>query len=445
MKVNKKKKTKLYLTSLIFLGIGGVFLGGSYFEKKQSSQSLTATEGQFSNDNATIAIKVDGQKTDKIPDKNSGKNFEKAECTDGATGIWDKNNWTFTVKTTKKTKCTLFFSANEVEAPSTKSMKDILQNQDDITNGKLIEDTNDSDTNLRYIGANPNNYVYFNCDDLSNQNSNTCETWRIIGLMNVETASGEQQQLLKIIRDSIIGEYSWDSSTDTVNYGYGINEWSQADIQKVLNDNYFYRKTGGTCYNGMKNTEGTCPEWTTVGIKNSARSLVENVKWKTGTMSESFEGNESQITPLYMYSAERSTANGKQCTIDEYYCNDTVERTTEFIGHVGLMYPSDFGYATSGGTVEQRKACLATSLNKWRDNNCITNDWLQDSTNAQWTLTPTPNEGEAYSMFFISPVGGVGEQYAFVAFGIRPVVYLKSYMKISKGTGSSSDPFQLSY
>lgn len=39
----------------------------------------------------------------------------------------------------------------------------------------------DIDGNIRYYGANPNNYIYFNCDDYSKQSSSTCETWRIIG------------------------------------------------------------------------------------------------------------------------------------------------------------------------------------------------------------------------------------------------------------------------
>ena len=30
-------------------------------------------------------------------------------------------------------------------------------------------------TEYRYIGDNPNNYVYFNCDSLSNQSASTCE------------------------------------------------------------------------------------------------------------------------------------------------------------------------------------------------------------------------------------------------------------------------------
>jgi hypothetical protein len=48
----------------------------------------------------------------------------------------------------------------------------------------------------------PNNYIYFNCSDYSNQSSSTCETWRIIGVFDGK---------IKLIRGSQIGTYAWDN------------------------------------------------------------------------------------------------------------------------------------------------------------------------------------------------------------------------------------------
>ena len=77
-------------------------------------------------------------------------------------------------------------------APSVKLMNDRLGGTT----------TNLDGGNIRYYGASPNNYVYFNCSDYSNQSSSTCETWRIIGVFNGK---------VKLIRGSQIGKYSWDS------------------------------------------------------------------------------------------------------------------------------------------------------------------------------------------------------------------------------------------
>mgnify|MGYP003218369517 FL=1 len=38
--------------------------------------------------------------------------------------------------------------------------------------------------NIRYYGADPNNYVYFNCNSYNSQNSSSCEKWRIIGVFD---------------------------------------------------------------------------------------------------------------------------------------------------------------------------------------------------------------------------------------------------------------------
>ncbi|HCY43887.1 MAG TPA: hypothetical protein DHU33_00440, partial [Firmicutes bacterium] len=66
--------------------------------------------------------------------------------------------------------------------------------------------SDDPDNNIRYIGANPNNYVYFNCSDYSNQSDSTCEKWRIIGVFkNMTKEDGSKEDLVKIIRDDSLG------------------------------------------------------------------------------------------------------------------------------------------------------------------------------------------------------------------------------------------------
>ena len=57
--------------------------------------------------------------------------------------------------------------------------------------------------------------------------------WRIIGLVN--TPEGQR---VKLIRETSIGVYSWDTSEENLNDGYGVNEWSQSDLMKLLNPGY---------------------------------------------------------------------------------------------------------------------------------------------------------------------------------------------------------------
>ena len=90
----------------------------------------------------------------------------------------------------------------------------------------MSDDT--SDNNLRFIGAAPENYVWFN-DEL----------WRIIGVMNnIDNGSGKKEARLKIIRNESIGEYSWDNKANGTGSSegiYGSNDWTDSALQIVLN------------------------------------------------------------------------------------------------------------------------------------------------------------------------------------------------------------------
>ena len=54
-------------------------------------------------------------------------------------------------------------------------------------------------------------------------------------------------------------------------------------------------------------------------------------------------------------------------------------KPTSWVGEVGLMYPSDFGYAASGSS------CLSTDLFNY-NSSCMNTDWLHNSSYSQWTI-----------------------------------------------------------
>lgn len=67
-----------------------------------------------------------------------------------------------------------------------------------------IRKVNDQD--YVFYGDNPNNYVYYNCKN--NDDSSTCELWRIVGLYyNEET----KEHNIKIVRNDSIGKYQFDT------------------------------------------------------------------------------------------------------------------------------------------------------------------------------------------------------------------------------------------
>ena len=270
----------------------------------------------------------------------------------------------------------------------------------------------DNNGNYRYYGANPNNYVTFNG-----------ETWRIIGAFNnVDDGTGKKEIRLKIIRNDSIGSYSYDSSASTVNSGNGVNDWSKADLNTELNTLY-YNSTSGTCYNGSKNASTTC-DFSSTGLKSEARNMIDNAVYHLGG-SSSYEG-------LYAndyYTFERGTTV-YSCSTDDGAC----PRATTWTGKVGLMYPSDYAYATD------LSLCTTSGYNYNTSSNCYGKDWLYNSA-YQWNIAPYSSD--AYNVFYVGSTGYVGKIYARSTRGVRPAVYLKSNVAIVSGEGTSSNPYQL--
>lgn len=301
----------------------------------------------------------------------------------------------------------------------------------------LIND-NTIDNNLRYIGQTPNNYVEFNN-----------EKWRIIGVMNnVLDINGNKASRIKLIRDESIGSYSWNSSINTVNSGHGVNEWSQASIMKLLNPGYETEAVGGSlywdsksgmCFNEQSQAMTNC-DFTTNGLKDKYKEKIENVIWNTGSNGRTYTNTNIDVSEYY--TLERSSDVGKTCGYGST-CNDNVTRTTTWSGKVGLMYPSDYGFATKGGTTSTRDICLKTKLYNWNNaevSDCKTNNWLNKS--GSLTMTPLSIPDSSAHSSALLEEGQVGWTAA-TPYGVYPVVYLKSNVKIIGGKGTETNPIQL--
>ena len=288
---------------------------------------------------------------------------------------------------------------------------------------KLMSDVNG---NLRYYGANPNNYIYFNCSDYSNQTSSTCETWRIIGVFEGK---------VKLIRGSQIGKYSWDNKNTSTGAesAYGKNDWTTARLMKLLNpsDYYkvdsndnnlgqslYYNSASGKCYSGQNNATVDC-NFTSTGIKNDeTRNMIAETTYYLGGWDT------SSLYPNLIYEKERGTT---------VYTG----RPTTWRGKIALAYPSDYGYAADFNQCNQ-------ALNKYNDSTCTSNNWMKAiiAPNYGWLLTP--NSGDSSVAWRVFSGGNVdNSSYAYHALGAAPVLSLSSELGIESGDGTSGNPYKL--
>ncbi len=201
---------------------------------------------------------------------------------------------------------------------------------------------------------------------------------------------------MKIIRNESLGELKWDSNN--------VNDWSTATLQTYLNNDYY----------------GTIDQ-------NDQVKIDSTYVWRLGGYDDS-----SSSTPIQMiYERERGTT--------VYSGNPT-----EWTGSIALMYLSDYGFATSGGSTTNRSSCLAKELFNWASSSgsdCKNNSWLYDSSNNQWTLTTRASNSNV--VFSVYNEGGSANGDVRLQHAVRPALYLLSNVEIVSGNGTSSSPFIL--
>ena len=287
--------------------------------------------------------------------------------------------------------------------------------------------TNGTEGNIRYFGPSESvkNYIYFNCNDYSNQSlkdadgKKNCELWRIIGIVDGK---------VKIIKEESIGNLAWDqdknqnSSLTTFD-----NNWKTSSLQEFLNGLYYNRgaKDDHTYLSDSDGSATTTLNLKTIGITEATRNnnLISESTWYLGGYSS------SGLYPDDIYNYERTNKVGT--TI--YSTNDfTINK------NIGLMYPSDYGYGTD------LTKCSIDIYNYDTVSACKTSNWLFTSQLSQWLITS--HSSVSFRAWFVSSAGFVSHLgYVYNAnYGVRPVLYLNSELVIESGhEGTSTDPYRI--
>ena len=306
-----------------------------------------------------------------------------------------------------------FVIGDVVVEPSGKSFDTVF-----VKNNTDVFDEN----GIRYEGADPNNYI---C--LDNKTSGTCSDssllFRIIGLFDEDTStdgtnSSGTKKLLKVIDTNNYGGTSgkyWDSN--------GKNNWSTASLKTELNGTYLTTLLG------------------TSNVNSKLSSGIANAKWHLGGASGA---NYQTLTTEGIYREERNTS--------AIYSGNP----SSIYAQVGLMYPSDYGYATVGGTTTNKSSCRDQALYKWDGSSysdCKNNDWLFTSQVTSWGSHTLEWLLSAFLTFdnivsHLHSSGNVDYLYSHnvkSSAAVRPTFYLdSSVLKIvGTGDGSSSNPYRV--
>ena len=434
----RSSKRKVIIATIILsvLVLTGIYLYSS-FAVFNEEKHFNVINGEIQDPgDIYFAYYVDGEITRSMPSNGIGYTLdtEKSNCTNGVIPKWDNAGWQFigdysnyNATDYTRTRCNLYFK--RIDITLTNYIKNLALY--DTTNLSYDET---SDNNLRYVGGSPNNYV-----------SVDGELWRIIGVMNnIDDGTGNKEARVKLIRAQNIGGYTWDTSESSVNNGDGVNEWSEADLMKLLNPGYesetiggslYYNAKTGNCYYGQNNGTTAC-DFTSNGMKEKLKKMISKAVWHTGAVNEA---NINTMVARDIYNKEHSSETGKICS-GGIHCNDAVTRTTTWQGLVGLINASDYGFAASTNGTLERGVCQNYPLISFSNkNSCYTDNWL--STWA-WTMTVASEGSRSYDVIDIKTTT-IGHDWVNSPIAIYPVVYLKANVKITKGVGTSDIPFEI--
>ena len=272
-------------------------------------------------------------------------------------------------------------SCNITFTPKTPSNEKLLTT---IVNNKATRNENGK----RYQGKNPDNYIWFN-DEL----------WRIIGNIPVCLTSGcsSTQNRAKIIRNDSIGAIK-----------YGSNSiWIGSNIQNLLNTCYLGKKSScdSYCITSSSTVKGTC-DYSADGIdaNDYYGKMVEDVYFNVGAGDETYK------------------------TAANYYTQEIATHATS-ASKIGLMYASDWGYANDEFNGELGFTTMPFGSSK--------NNWL--SSNNEWTMSGYSSSNP----LIVSHLGSLFSNASSNGSSIRPVLYLKSNVYVTGGTGTKVDPYRI--
>ena len=280
-------------------------------------------------------------------------------------------------------------------------------------------------TDYRYYGPSPNNYI---CLDM--EGGSTCpdkHLYRIIGSIYEEKENTNRIKVIKAtpLTDGTTSKFSWDYKSDgtydniwaTITSGnYSNSLTSGSQLMKLLNSGAWWNGTSGSYYNNS--TTATNVNFTNYKLSDKAKSYITTSRYYLGGY---YPYNKVMTNQFYTY--ERGTTR--------YDTN----RPLYWDGYVGLMYPSDYGYAAGN-------SCVTGTVLYNYDGGCKNKDWLYNKEVNQWLMSPCSAGSDR--VFDVVSGGPVYDAPGNLALAVSPVFYLNSSASISEGEGTSAAPYILS-
>lgn len=233
------------------------------------------------------------------------------------------------------------------------------------------------DGSYRFAGASAdvNNYICLGSSEATCPDDNL---YRIIGVFGDNNHGVKDQQLVKVIKKTSYGNVVWNSA--------GTTDWTSASLNKTLNTTFITEKL------------------------SEVEDKIIPVVWKISGC------NNTYVTAKMVYTAQITKA------------------TKTYTAQIGLMYPSDYGFAA----IPEYWSQALNFYNYY--SNAYQKDWLYLGSD-EWLLSPAL--GVSNGVGYVRKNGDTNTNPVMVNAEARPSFYLSSSVQYDSGSGSASDPIRL--
>ena len=251
----------------------------------------------------------------------------------------------------------------------TQGENNIYYHDANLTNGA-------GDNSYRYAGASTdvNNYICLGSSEIICPADNL---YRIIGVFGDDNHGVSGQQLVKVIKNTSYGIYEWSTSNSS--------DWATASLKITLNSTFITEKLSGF------------------------EDKIAEVTWRVSG-----------------YSTSAATAK-------TVYTGEITNATKTYTAKIGLIYPSDYGYATTPDYWTTNVYDYNTAASS--------KDWLFLGS-YEWLLSR--DSGHSDIAWFVSSDGKVYVAGSVTnTYAVRPSFYLLSSVNFAGGDGTSSSPFRI--
>ncbi len=304
-------------------------------------------------------------------------NSELSKCENGSKLSWDETNKQVVFSGIITDKCYVYFDIISSVAladyvisqyTGTQGENNIYHHDTTLANGA-------GDNSYRYAGASADvkNYICLGSSETTCPDDNL---YRIIGVFGDNNHGIKEQQLVKVIKNTSIGNIKWNTTAS--------NDWASASLNTTLNSTFKTEKLSGF------------------------EDKIANVTWKV------------------------SGFNNKSVPAKTVYTGEITNATKTYPAQIGLMYASDYGYATTSDYWTKNLYDYDKANNK---------DWLFLGS-YEWLLSPDSTSSN--STWCVYGGGYVGSSYSVsVTIAVRPSFYLLSSVNYTGGDGTKNSPIRI--